>query len=294
MVKGGDKYLVTDTTKSVSDNFEEGFLKIDLNVQIGNCDKYELAPLFERLLPGNQPILEAGCGSGRWVAWFKNHEWEAAGLDWSESLCDRAREVIRARFEAGDMREMPFEDGEFGSIVALGSVEHVPEGPWVILREFQRVLRSNGIAIITVPYNGPVRKICRSLCSPSQRLKRNPILRQIMRKQGCLGKTFKEAKIETVSRWASDYVCTEQGWDFFQYHFTKDQMRMFIERSGFEILEEFIGFGDEGVLHNFGRLAGVYDYKQACVRFSSMGKTLRHLIPVNLMGHMLCYVIRRK
>jgi SAM-dependent methyltransferase len=132
---------------------EEQFMAHGLEKQVSHCDHYERANYFTKFLPEHQPILEAGCGSGRWVAWFVKNGWSAAGLDWSETLCDRARRAIPgARFEVGDMRDMPFDDGEFGAIVSLGAVDHTPEGPMGSLKEYYRVLRQGGIAIISVPY----------------------------------------------------------------------------------------------------------------------------------------------
>lgn len=88
-------------------------------------------------------------------------------MDWSEALCARARAAIpNGRFEAGDMRSMPYEDNEFGSIVSLGAIEHTIEGPYDSLREYARVLRPDGIAIITVPSWSAVRKITRVFSLP--------------------------------------------------------------------------------------------------------------------------------
>lgn len=54
-----------DPTKSICAIFEKIFFGVPLEEQIARCDRDELAPLFKRWLPGNQPILEAGSGSGR-------------------------------------------------------------------------------------------------------------------------------------------------------------------------------------------------------------------------------------
>jgi len=145
--------------KFVSESFESDFMQVPLEIQIEQWDRYELGPLFKRWLPQYEPIPKAGCGSGRWVAWFLNQEWTTAVLDWSEALCARARAAVpNGRFEAGDIRSMPFEDNEFGSIGSLGAIEHTIEGPYDSLRNYARVLRPDGIAIITVSYGSIVRK----------------------------------------------------------------------------------------------------------------------------------------
>lgn len=283
-----------NTSKNVSEKFEKSFLPIPLEKQITACDTSELAPLFKRYLPRNQPILEAGCGAGQWVAWFLNHGWQAAGLDWSEALCARATAGIpNGRFESGDMRSMPFLDGEFGSIVALGSIEHVPEGPDSALTEFHRVLRSDGIAIITVPFNGPIRKILRCLRAPMRRARALPWLRRVFRKPGWNGRSLKEARKETISEWASEFICNDRGWAFYQYLFTKAQMESVLSRNALQIIEEFVVFSDEGIVFNFGRVVGSFDLSKWTVAFSPIGKVLRWVLPPHLVGHMLCYVVQR-
>lgn len=280
--------------EKVSDIFEESFLIRDLKTQIANCDKYELVPLFGRCLPENQPILEAGCGSGRWVAWFNNHGWKAVGLDWSQACCERARNYIpEARFEVGDMRAMPFADGEFGAIVSLGAIEHSPEGPERSLMEYSRVLRENGIAIITVPFLGQVRRFSRFIRAPQTILVRNRLLRRLLKKRGWNGQSIAQARRDTRRGYAADFILTNDGWEFFQYSFTKRQMKQILHECGFQIVEEFVEFGDEGILHYFGRMAGFYDYEKGRVAFTIMGRFLRAVVPLDFVGHMLCYLVRK-
>lgn len=282
------------TNLAASVLFENQFMSRTLDQQIARCDDYELAHYFKSWLPEHQPILEAGCGSGRWVGWFVNHGWSAAGLDWSEVLCERAREAIPgARFEAGDMRDMPFDDGEFGAIVSLGAVEHTSEGPEAALYEYYRVLRQDGIAIITVPYLSPFRRVSRFIGFPKILISRISLLRHLLRKK--IGpRSYKEAKLGTLNGCAADYIVGDQGWEFFQYHFTRPQMRAFLQEAGFKVIEEFVEFRAEGVFHNFGRIAGTYDLKQGLFVFTSIGKLLKRIIPLEKVGHMLCYLVRRE
>jgi SAM-dependent methyltransferase len=89
-----------------------------------------------RLANEHQPMLEAGCGSGQWVAWGSERGYQAIGVDWSEALTSRAAaQYPRAHFVAGDLRALPLPDCSVGSIIALGSVEHTIEGPEASLPE---------------------------------------------------------------------------------------------------------------------------------------------------------------
>ena len=271
----------------ICDGFEKSFMGVDLSTQLKHCDHYELVSTFRKWLPKHQPILEAGSGSGRWVAWFAQQGWDATGLDWSETLCQRAREAFPGhRFTAGDIRQMPFDDGTFGAVVALGSIEHSPEGPESCLSECRRILRPGGIAVITVPFLGPVRGATRMARIPLRNLRD-----KLNRRRSPRG--LKQAWQGIRSTWHPDFQLNEDGWSFFQYNFSRHQMRRFLEASEFTILEEFVDFYEEGIYHNFGRAAGRYDYEYARVVFSPLGKVLFKWLPLSWCGHMLCYVVQR-
>ncbi len=265
-------------TDHIADAFEEAFFAVPLQTQIEHCEHYELTDLFSRVLPDHQPILEAGCGSGRWVGWFVDQGWRATGVDWSESLCAAARDAIPgAEFVVADIADIPLEAKSFGSVVALGSIEHTEEGPAAILSEFHRLMADGGITIVTVPYLGPVRWLRR-------------VLRRLLGKR-------EERRISPpapyTGKWEADYQFVDGKWSFFQYVFDKRQMRRFVGESGFAVIQEFADFKDEGVLHNFGGIVGSYDYAAGRVRLNPIGRLLRRLLPVSFVGHMLCYELSK-
>ena len=264
-----------------------------LTKQIADCEHYELAPLFLDLFREHQPVLEAGCGSGRWCAWLQRHGIRSDGVDWSEELCARAtREISGSRFVACDMTHTPFADGSYGGILALGSIEHSVPGPEPALKEFFRLLKENGVAIITVPYGGFLRRLLRDLKRPAQLLKSVTFLRRLMGKR-VGGVTLFEAHAGTTREWYPRFAFGDQGWYFLEYEFNKKQMRTFLQHAGFEIVSEWVGFHNEGILHYFGRLFGVWNQERSDVDFTLAGKILRKICPVSLCGHMLCYVVRK-
>ncbi len=277
----------------VSKSFESGFLSQSLEAQIEDCGKYELASLFLRCFREQAPVLEAGCGSGRWCGWLTRHGIQCDGIDWSQALCERAALALpQSRFIACDMRHVPLPRESYGGIMALGSIEHSPEGPLEALREFQRLLRPGGRAVITVPYGGRLRLWMQRATSPLLTLKSWSWIRRLLGKPvGAM--TLSQARAVTRSEWHPRFAHGPEGWFFFEYEFNKAQMREFFADSGFDVREEFVGFGDEGILHTFGRLSGKWDHDRAVVAFTWLGRMLRALIPVRMMGHMLCYVVEK-
>jgi SAM-dependent methyltransferase len=281
------------TENPIARAFENGFMALSIADQTAMCDSYDLAPLFRKWIPDHQPVLEAGCGSGRWVAWAVANGWKAIGVDWSKSLIDRASaEIPEGEFVHGDMRSMPLEDNSIGSIISLGAVEHVIDGPGTALAEYRRVLRPGGVAFITVPFLGPVRRISRAVQEPVVRAKASPWLRARLGKFTVQGRSLAQVRAEKIPGWAIDCMATEGGWEFYQYQLTRPRMRTALGDAGLTVVDEFVFAHDEGVLHNFGRLAGTFNYERGMVDFTPAGRLLKRALPLSVTGHMLGYVVR--
>lgn len=99
------------------------------------------APL---LGPGR--VLDLGCGVGH--SYHLLEPRETVGVDISaEALAGQERET-----HVADMRELPFEDGSFPSVLSVQSIEHVPDAGRV-LAEVARVLEpdAGSTAIFVTP-----------------------------------------------------------------------------------------------------------------------------------------------
>ena len=276
----------------ISASFESSFMSVDIERQISICDEYELAPLFLKLFSNENPVLEAGCGSGKWCAWLNSKGIKCDGVDWSEDLCAYARAKINGSdFIACDMKDTSFENSTYGGVLALGSIEHSIEGPLAILNEFNRILMPGGYAVVTVPYGGRLRLVSRFLAKPIEALKDSRLVRKLFGKDNG-NNSLASAKKDCQMKWHPRFSRDKTGWFFYEYEFNKIQMREFINKAGFEVVREFVCFGDEGILHNFGRMAGKWDPSQQKVKFNLLGTVLRWVIPLKFMGHMLCYVLR--
>jgi SAM-dependent methyltransferase len=101
---------------------------------------YRLAA--ELLPPGR--VLDLGCGVGHSYELLAPRE--TVGLDSDAATLEgQARPTV-----AADMRELPFADGEFASVLAVQSIEHVPD-PTRVLAEAARVLEPGGAAVLVTP-----------------------------------------------------------------------------------------------------------------------------------------------
>ena len=96
------------------------------------------------LLPPEGRVLDLGCGVGH--SFRELAPRETVGLDAEASVLeDQDRETV-----AADMRSIPFGDSSFRSVLAVQSIEHVPDAERV-LAEVARVLSDEGVAVLVTP-----------------------------------------------------------------------------------------------------------------------------------------------
>ena len=89
-------------------------------------------------------VLDLGCGVGHSFDLLTPRETVGVDVD-PEALAGQDRETVVA-----DMRALPFADHSFGSVLAVHSVEHVPD-PGRVLAESARVLEPDGVAVFVTP-----------------------------------------------------------------------------------------------------------------------------------------------
>lgn len=153
------------------------------------------------LPPPGARVLEAGCGLGQYVILLRERGYRATGADWSgESLRACRREAPGAPLSVMNLRQLGFRRAAFVAYLSLGVVEHDPEGPDAILGEAYRVLEPGGVLIVSVPYVNAVR----SLAGPWIRYQNDRIRRA--------------------------------GGQFYQFTFSRGEIRAAIERNGFTLL----------------------------------------------------------
>jgi SAM-dependent methyltransferase len=97
----------------------------------------------EALLPPGR-VLDLGCGVGHSYELLAPRETVGVDVD-AAALAGQARET-----RVGDMRALPFPDASFDSVLAVQSIEHVPD-PERVFAEVVRVLGPDGTAVFVTP-----------------------------------------------------------------------------------------------------------------------------------------------
>jgi SAM-dependent methyltransferase len=89
-------------------------------------------------------VLEVGCGEGRVARELTDRSWEVVALDTSPAMIRSARGADdRPTYILGDGTALPFDDGSFGTVVAVNSLMNVNDMPGAVA-EIGRVLKPEG------------------------------------------------------------------------------------------------------------------------------------------------------
>lgn len=97
-------------------------------------------------------VLDAGCGTGGFILAMKafSASWRITGLDISPVACKLARKKTQAEIVEGSITNLPFDRDSFDILTSADVIAHVDDSS-IALREFARVLRPGGMAVINVP-----------------------------------------------------------------------------------------------------------------------------------------------
>ena len=90
-------------------------------------------------------VLDVGCGHKPYKSLFATEKYVGLEIDSEENRLNKHADI----FYDGSM--FPFEDSEFDSVVINQVLEHVFE-PNFFLSEVERVLKNEGLLLLTVPF----------------------------------------------------------------------------------------------------------------------------------------------
>jgi len=160
-----------------------------------------LTDLIERALPADGVVLEGGCGLGPYVLLLRRRGRVVAGADWSLDALRRCRAAdSRAPLAVMDLGHLAVRSGSLAGYISLGVVEHDERGPDAIVADAARALAPGGRLVLSVPYwNGVRRILTRRLVEEGRRVQ-------------------------------------AAGGQFYQYAFSRREVRAFLEARGFRVL----------------------------------------------------------
>lgn len=97
--------------------------------------------------------LEAGSGLGAVVIQLRELGYSAFGLDYAQNALRETRFHDESLpLTAADVHSLPYCDGCFSSYLSFGVLEHFEHGMLPALKEAYRVLKPDGVLVLTIPY----------------------------------------------------------------------------------------------------------------------------------------------
>lgn len=118
---------------------------------------YYLTTIQNLLTPfTGQEILDIGCGDGRFCHDMRNENVQISGIDYSQQAIGFASVLNPAiDFYVADITHgLPFENESFDKVVCIETLEHIaPDAVAYTIPEIHRILKANGILVITVPHH---------------------------------------------------------------------------------------------------------------------------------------------
>jgi 2-polyprenyl-3-methyl-5-hydroxy-6-metoxy-1,4-benzoquinol methylase len=101
----------------------------------------------------NKRILDAGCGEGHLIEKLSHQESSAGyyGIDIVEPAVSSAKQRCPAAFiQLGDLYATKYPPAFFDVVICTEVLEHIIDFK-LVLKEFKRILKANGLLIITFP-----------------------------------------------------------------------------------------------------------------------------------------------
>jgi SAM-dependent methyltransferase len=106
--------------------------------------------LAKHLRPGSH-ILDAGCGSGRDLLWFKKRGFEVTGFERSPQLAALAGQHAECEIIEGDFEHYDFSKLSYSAVMMMGSLVHVPhENFEQTLMNIVRAVKKTGYVLISL------------------------------------------------------------------------------------------------------------------------------------------------
>ena len=141
---------------------QEGTIFKSKNPIVRILEKMRLRKIIKfAQIKNNNKILDLGCGEGYLISLLPD-EISIVGIDISPTALNQAKETFKNKknvsFELGNAYKLDYPEKYFDRIICSEVLEHIPD-PRRVIEEIHRLLKDDGLAIISIPDEKRIQKI---------------------------------------------------------------------------------------------------------------------------------------
>lgn len=222
--------------------------------------------VYLKYLKKNYKIIDAGCGLGKWVVYLNSEGYDIIGVE-------REKGAVKLMLQfypsvhgiVCDVEALSFPDNFFDVYISGGVIEHFANGPQKALLEAKRVLRPDGLLLLSVPIRTPIAFLYFA------KLPVKNFVKSLLKK-------YRSQKVE-----------------FSQYDFNKRELLEILKVVGFEILSVVAA---DSRRYAFRRFLPFLTAKSDTMKLNLAGRTLARVLesinPWLCTSHFLCVSKNRK
>ena len=255
-------YIVKENDDQTEDEFIEKYwtdlwdkvTDISLNEnKIKRSEEYRvIKPYLERIKSAS-PVLDGGCGTGEWSAFFSKQGHKAIAVDVSRKTIEKLTRIFPdVKFSIDDIRCMNIKSSSISAYYSWGVFEHFEEGMHRCVKEAYRVLEPGGYLFISVPFDN-----------------------------------FRHAMLASFINHKKNTIKRNQ---FYQWRYTRNELTQELINGGFKVCEVVPIHKRQGILrflHHEFKLPYSWFLTRA------LSYTLSFVIPGSLISHMiLCVAVK--
>ena len=105
-------------------------------------------------------LADIPCGTGYLSVRAAERGWRVSPLDIDPTLWKGGDVAVASRADLN--HPLPLDDAAFDAVACCEGIEHI-ENPWLVLREFRRILRPGGLVAVSLPNTIDLRQRLRML-----------------------------------------------------------------------------------------------------------------------------------
>lgn len=283
------------TSRTVVFSYEN----INLLDHIKGCEYDPLWEILQNHLKKGCMILEAGAGSGRWLAFLTSRGYNTVGIELDAKAVERFHvNFPNIQYDIGDIESLPYTDGDFDAVLSHGVLEHLIHGPERALKEMNRVLKNDGTAVISVPHANALSEVRALIYHTMYRIAHKNIFRKLLKKNPVTyNATSQEQYLAELSRnlikglQVHLQFSSSQGIRFYEYAFRTGQFIELVKRSGLNPVEIYLEYSDQNLFRVFGSLVGSISIKGANLNW--LGTLIDKTIPKRYIAGMVIVIAKK-